>query len=120
MSAVVIMFWVLAAINFPPAIAALSPSQIKRLYGVDSTDKTLIALLQHRAILLGLVGAMCAVAAHVEAFRWPALIGAAISMTSFLLVCAVQKQFSGPLRKIAVIDAVGLPAVIVLFVLLSA
>lgn len=115
-----ILFWVLAVINIPPAIAAIAPGQIKRLYGIDDADKTLITLLQHRAILLGIVGAMCAVAAHVEMFRWPALIGAAVSMISFLLLCLLQGQFGGSLRKIAIVDAIGLPALIALFLLLPA
>ena len=112
------LFWGLAAINLPPVIAAVAPNQLVRLYGVSADDKTLLALLQHRAILLGLVGAGCAVAAHIEAFRWPALWAATISMISFLIVCFVQRQFAGPLRKIAVMDAIGVPLLITLFLIL--
>jgi len=112
------LFWGLVVINLPPVVAAVAPNQLVRLYGVSSDDKALLALLQHRAVLLGIVGAGCAVAAHVEAFRWPALWAAAISMISFLVVCAVQRQFGGPLRKIAVMDAIGVPILIALFLIL--
>ncbi len=114
------LFWGLAVINLPPVIAAFAPSQLVRLYGVSADDKTLLALLQHRAILLGIVGAGCALAAHIELFRWPALWAASVSMITFLVFCAVQKQFKGPLRKIAIMDAIGLPLLISLFLILPA
>ena len=105
-------------INLPPVIAAFAPRQLVRLYGVPAEDKTLIALLQHRAILLGIIGAGCALAAHIELFRWPALWAAAVSMITFLVFCAVQNQFNGPLRKIAIMDAIGIPILISLFLIL--
>nr|WP_156780774.1 hypothetical protein [Hyphomonas sp. Mor2] len=113
------LFWALAVIKFPPIIAAIAPGQLTRLYGVPAEDRTLVTLLQHRAILLGIVGAGCAVAAHVEAFRWPALWAASISIVTFLVLCAAQGQFAGPLRKIAIMDAIGVPIVIALFLILS-
>ncbi len=115
---ITVLFWGLAFIKLPPVIAAVAPGQLVRLYGVSADDKTLQTLLQHRAILLGIVGAGCAVAAHVELFRWPALWAAAISMVSFLVLCAVQGQFKGPLRKIAIMDAIGIPILISLFIIL--
>ena len=46
-----------------PVLAAIAPQQISKLYGVSATDSALITLLQHRAILLGIVGLAFAVAA---------------------------------------------------------
>lgn len=112
------LFWGLAVIKLPPVIAAFAPSQLVRLYGISPEDKTLLTLLQHRAILLGMVGAGCALAAHIELFRWPALWAAAVSMLSFLVFCAVQRQFKGPLRKIAIMDAIGIPLLFSLFLIL--
>ena len=120
MSVIAMLFWGLAIIKFPPVIAAIAPRQLVRLYGVPANDRTLVTLLQHRAILLGIVGAGCAVAAHVEAFRWPALWAATISIVSFLILCAGQGQFRGPLRKIAIMDAIGVPILIALFLILTA
>jgi hypothetical protein len=112
------LFWGLAVIKFPPVIAAVAPKQLVHLYGVSPDDKTMLTLLQHRAVLLGMVGAGCAVAAHVEAFRWPALWAASISIVTFLVLSAVQRQFNGPLRKIAIMDAIGVPLMIALFLIL--
>jgi len=118
MKLIPILFWVLALVNLAPMIAAIAPAQITKLYGIVPTDKTQIVLLQHRALLLGLVGAACAAAAHYEALRWPALIGAVISMASFIIFCLVHDQMGGALRKIALVDLAALPVAATLFYLL--
>ena len=112
------LFWVLALVHMVPMIAAIMPSQITKLYGIVPDDKTQIVLLQHRALLLGLVGAACGLAAHNESIRWPVLIGAVISMTSFIAFCLVHDQMGGALRKIALVDLVALPVAAILFYLL--
>ena len=112
------LFWGLALIHLIPMTAVVMPSQIAKLYGVIPDDKTQIVLLQHRAFLLGLVGAACALAAHNEAVRWLVLIGTSISMCVFVLICLVHNQMGGPLRKIAFVDLAALPIAATLFYLL--
>ena len=112
------LFWVLALVHLVPMIAAIMPSQVTKLYGVVPDDKTQIVLLQHRAVLLGLVGAACTLAAHNQAVRWPVLIGTSISMCAFVLICFAHDQMAGPLRKIALVDLTALPIVATLIYLL--
>ena len=119
MSIIALLFWFLAVIHFLPAIAAVAPAQLSALYGIEPSNKTLITLLQHRAILLGLVGGAFACAAHMPALRWPVLIGGTISMIGFILIAALNSELGGPLRRIAIVDAIGVPALIALVVLLS-
>ena len=115
MKIIPILFWVLGFVHLVPMIAAIMPSQIAKLYGVVPSDNTQVVLLQHRALLLGLVGAACAFAAHNEAVRWPTLIGAVISMASFIILCVLQDQMGGALRKIALVDLAALPVAAALF-----
>lgn len=119
MSVVAILFCILAAIHLLPAVAALSPSQLSALYGVSPEDKVLTTLLQHRAVLLGLVGAAFAAAAFVPNVRWAALIGGSASMALFLVIAAVNGELTGPLQKITIVDAAGLPVAAILFFLLA-
>jgi len=119
MSLVAILFCILAAIHFLPAVAAVAPSQLSALYGVPPEDKTLTTLLQHRAVLLGLVGAAFAAAAFIPSLRWAALIGGSISMILFLVIATLNGELTGPLQKIAIVDAVGLPIAAILAILLS-
>jgi hypothetical protein len=110
-------FGFLALIHFAPAIAAIMPSQLSKLYGVQGSNGTLITLLQHRAVLLGVVGfAFLAAAFRPEsAIAWHAVLLGAASMLTFLVFVAVNRQFHGSLRKIALIDLAGLPPLAWLF-----
>ncbi len=118
MELISILFWILALVHFAPAIAAIAPSQLIRLYGISASNKSLIVLLQHRAVLFGIVGALqvfASVRPEVQVF---ALSVAAISMTTFILICKIHDQVKGPLRKIILTDVLALPVVVVLAALL--
>ncbi|MEQ9506212.1 MAG: hypothetical protein RLO80_08055 [Hyphomonas sp.] len=105
-----VCFGFLALIHIVPAIAAIMPSQLSKLYGVQGEDRVLISLLQHRAVLLGNVGFAFLAAAirPTEAIAWHAVLLGAASMASFLVIAAINRQLRGPLRKIALIDLAGL------------
>ena len=119
MSVTAILFGILAAIHLLPAAAAIVPSQLSSLYGVSPDDTVLTTLLQHRAILLGLVGAGFAAAAVFPDLRWAALIGGTISMVSFLLIAFANGELMGSLQKITLVDAAGLPIAAILFFILG-
>lgn len=119
MSWIAILFCVLAAIHLLPAIAAISPTQLSTLYGVSPEDTVLRTLLQHRAVLLGLVGAAFLAAAFLPDLRWAALIGGSASMISFLIIAAFNSELMGSLQKITLVDAAGLPVAAILFFLLA-
>ncbi|MCR9269287.1 MAG: phosphopantetheine adenylyltransferase [Henriciella sp.] len=119
MSLVAGLFCILAAIHLLPAVAAVSPNQLSTLYGVSPDDTVMTTLLQHRAILLGLVGAAFAAAAFVPTLRWATLIGGTVSMVAFLIIAAINGELAGPLQKITIVDAAGLPVAAILFFLLA-
>lgn len=113
------LFYALAIIiHGVPAISALMPSKMSRLYGISQDDGVLMTLLQHRAVLFALVAAACIYAAHTPSARWPVLIGVSVSMLSFILIAVPRGQLSGPLAKIAYVDGLGLVIAAVITVLL--
>jgi len=113
-----ILFWLMATINLLPVVSAVMPSKLHDLYGIAPDNTDLLTLLQHRALLLGIVGLALAAAAHMPELRWPALIGGIISMGSFAVFVVARGQMSGPLGKIAMVDVVGLIFAGVAFVLM--
>ena len=114
-----ILFYALAiVIHGVPALSAFSPSRMAQLYGISDQDNVLMTLLQHRAVLFGLVAAACIYAAHNPSVRWPVLIGTVISMGSFILIAIPRGLLSGPLSKIAYVDGLGLIIAAILAVLL--
>ncbi len=110
----------MALLNMAPMISAVMPSKLTSLYGVDPSDANLLTLLQHRAVMLGLIGLALAVAAHRPELRWPSLILGVLSMGSFLVFALARGQMSGALGKIAYADLFGLAmAALAAFILLS-
>ena len=112
------LFYALAFIHIMPAASGLSSTRLASLYGINADDKTLMTLLQHRAVLFGLVAAACIYAAHRSAARWPVLIATFVAMSSFILMAIPRGQLSGALAKIAYVDGIGLLVAAVLAVLL--
>ena len=113
-----ILFYALSVIHVLPALSGLSEKRLAGLYGISTDNKTLMTLLQHRAVLFALVAAACVYAAHHSAARWPVLIATTISMLSFILIAAPRGQLSGPLAKITYVDGIGLIIAVGLAVLL--
>lgn len=100
-------FWMMALINILPALSGFSTARLSALYGIESGDATLMTLLQHRALLFGLVAAACIYAVYTPSVRWPVLIGAIASMGGFIVIAALHGTTSGSLGKIVIVDAVG-------------
>lgn len=98
----------MALINMAPMISAVMPSKLQALYGIAPGNADLMTLLQHRALLLGIIGIALAAAAHMPDLRGPVLIGGVASMGSFVVFAVARGQMSGPLGKIAMVDLAGL------------
>lgn len=118
-SAIPVLFYLLSLIHILPALSGLSATRLAKLYGISGDDNTLMTLLQHRALLFGLVAAACIYAAHNASVRWPVLIGAIISMASFIAIAASRGTTAGALNKIIIVDAVGILIAAVLLFLLA-
>ncbi len=97
----------LVLVHTPPALATFSPALRRRMYGVEQGG-ALGVILTHRGVLFLAVATICAYAAFFPDGRRAASIVAAISVVGFLLTYAGAKFPKGPLRSIALADAVAL------------
>ena len=101
---------VAAAINLAPVLGALAPERMTALYDVDLEDPNLQILMRHRAVLFGVVGGLLLVAAFHPPMR---TIGYAVgfaSMLSFLLIAWLVGGYSAEIRRVILIDWVGIAA----------
>jgi len=105
-----ILWLVLAAIHATPALAFFRPAGLTQLYGI-APDDPLFLLMQHRAALFLAVFAACIWAAFVPEGRRLAFAVAAISMLGFLWLYWTHGA-PVALRRIAIVDMVGLPALL--------
>ena len=102
------LFGALTLIHILPAMALLMPGRLSALYGFEAGDSVLTTLLQHRALLFGLVAGALIWAIFTPSVRWPVLIGTVISMAGFIIIAAARGETGGALRSIVVADLVGL------------
>jgi hypothetical protein len=103
---------VVALIHVLPALAAFSPNLRRRMYGVAETP-TLGVILAHRGVLFLAVALACVFAVFQPDARQLATIVAGVSVFGFLIVYAVAGAPKGPLRAIALMDAIAGAALIV-------
>ena len=105
----------LALIHAPPAAVLFAPSALPALYGIAS-DGELAVLLRHRgALFLGLV-VLCLWALVDPGTRRAAGGVVGVSVVSFLVLYARAGFPAGPLRKVALVDALGLAPLLVVVV----
>jgi hypothetical protein len=77
---------------------------LERAYGVTLGEgHDLTILMQHRALLFGLLAAACFAAVASPGWRWPVGIAALISMLGFVLIAALQAH-GLPIAKVMWID----------------
>lgn len=100
---------IVGAIHLMPMAPIFLPETLSRLYGIAPTDSTLLVLMRHRAVLLGLVGIVCLWAVWWPPVRPAALLAAAINIAGFLGFYALYGNPAGALRTIAIADLIALP-----------
>jgi hypothetical protein len=84
----------------------LGRSALERAYGVQlGIGQDLVILMQHRAVLFGLLAVACLGAVVNSAWRWPVGVAALVSMLSFVLIAAFQPH-SAPIAKVLWVDLV--------------
>lgn len=102
-------FAVVGVIHLMPIAPVFLPETLQRLYGIAPTDTTMLLLMRHRALLLGLVGIFCLWACWSAPMRPAALLAATINVVGFLAFYALYGNPAGALRVIAIADFIALP-----------
>ena len=101
------MLLVVAAIHLLPLSGAVGAEQLERLYGVSFADPNATILMRHRAVLFGLLGALCAVAAFRPALQPLAFVAAFVSVGAFLLIAWQVGGYNARLERVFAADLVA-------------
>lgn len=91
----------------------LGADRLLALYGVPLDDPSLIILMQHRAVLFGLLGAFLIGAAFKPALQPAALIAGLVSVVSFLFIALTAEAYNAAILNIVIADVVALVALLV-------
>lgn len=97
-------FAIAGLIHALPLAGLLGRPMLERAYGIQLGEgNDLTILMQHRALLFGLIAAACFAAAALPALRWQAGAAALISMLGFVLIAALQPH-GLPIAKVMWVD----------------
>lgn len=101
-----------AMIHLLPLAGLLGASMLQRLYGIAIDDPDLLLLLQHRALLFGLLGVALLHAALARRARAYAIGAALASTLSFLLLARLTPGINAALQRVALVDALAVVALL--------
>jgi hypothetical protein len=97
-------FGLAGLIHVLPLAGLLGRPMLERAYGVTLGEgHDLTILMQHRALLFGLLAVACFAAVLFPSWRWPAGVAALVSMVGFVLIAAFQAH-GLPIAKVMWID----------------
>lgn len=105
--AVGVIFVLTGLLNAYPAIGVFGAGQLRGLYGVPLTDANLVTLMQHRAVMLGLIGLFMIAAAFRRELQPAAFLLGFGSMLSFVVLARLQESPSKFISKVARADIAG-------------
>lgn len=98
---------VVAVIHLLPFSGFLGTAQLASLYGIDVQDHNLAILMQHRAMLFTILGALFAYAAFRPALQPVAFLAAFLSIGSFFYLAFSIGDFNSSIRKVVIADIVA-------------
>ncbi|MDQ3130957.1 MAG: hypothetical protein M3Q99_09370 [Acidobacteriota bacterium] len=95
---------IIGVVNLFPIIVFFDSSKTAKLYGVPIDGESLIILMRHRGILLGLIGLALIFAAFKTEFRIVAITAALISKSAFVFLTLTASNYTAEVGQVALID----------------
>ena len=98
---------VVGLVNFLPVIGVLSAENVARAYGIDVPEGDLAILMRHRALLLGIVGALILSSAFLRYLQPAAMIAGLVSMMGFVVLAFTAGDYGDQIHSIVIADVVA-------------
>lgn len=99
---------IVGLINFLPIVGLLGAKNLESTYGINIASNDLLILMQHRALLFGLLGGFILCSAFFPAYQTVAMVMAAISMIGFAILVHTIGTDNQAINKVLSIDYVGI------------
>jgi len=102
-----------ALIHLIPLVGVLGPSRVVRMYDVAVDGPDMSVLLQHRAVLFGLLGTALVAAMFREDAR-PYVIGAVlVSDIAFLVIAALNPGLNASMKRVVRADVISIALLVI-------
>lgn len=103
----VVALLIAGVIHLLPLPGVLGAGNLTRLYGLAVSDPNTAILLQHRALLFGVLGVLMLVAIPVPSLRIVALVVGFSSAASFLVVAVWVGNYNDSIHRVVMADAIA-------------
>lgn len=103
----VLALLIAGVIHLLPLPGVLGTGNLARLYGVAVSDPNTAILLQHRALLFGILGALMLMAIPVPSLRIVALSVGFVSAASFIVVAVWVGNYNGEIYRVVMADVIA-------------
>ena len=113
---ITIALLLVSIIHLIPVSGVLGAERLAALYGLSFDESNLAILMQHRAVLFGLLGLFIGYAAFNRAYQPFAFIAGFISVISFLLISWTSGNYNQAIQKVVIADWLALVFLVVAFV----
>jgi hypothetical protein len=102
------MLLVAAVIHLLPLSGVLGAARLQALYGLSFREPSLLILMQHRAVLFGMVGTALTFAAFHRPSQLLALGLGFVSVVSFLTIAWMVGDYNAAIQRVVKADLVAL------------
>ncbi|WP_088283791.1 phosphopantetheine adenylyltransferase [Ideonella sp. A 288] len=103
----IVALLVAGIIHLLPVPGVMGVSTLARLYGIQVNDPNTAVLLQHRALLFGVLGVLMLSAIALPWLRVTVLTVALFSAASFIVVAMAVGGYNSAIGKVVVADVVA-------------
>jgi hypothetical protein len=103
----IVALLVAGIIHLLPVPGVMGVSTLARLYGIEVNDPNTAVLLQHRALLFGVLGVLMLSAIALPWLRVTALAVALFSAASFIAVAMAVGGYNSAIGRVVVADVVA-------------
>lgn len=98
---------IVSLIHLLPLVGVAGRTALEKAYGIPVETPDLQLLLQHRAVLFGLLGAACAMAAFNAPWRPAVWCAALVSTCSFMLLAWLAPSANAAIVRVVWFDALA-------------
>lgn len=103
-----ILLIVAGVIHLLPLAGVLGAERLTQLYGVPIDEPNIELLMQHRAVLFGMLGAFLLYAAFRPAHQRLAVLAGLLSATAFLVLAVAIGGLNDRVQRVVVADVVAI------------
>lgn len=104
---------IVGVIHLLPITGLFGQASLNRLYGTTINDPNLLILMQHRAVLFGIIGGLILYSIFERNFQSLAIVVGLVSTISFILIAWFSGEYNSSLSRVVIADLVVIVCLIV-------